>query len=315
MTCVRIYQMDAKIVFMGSPDFALPSLEELNKSFNVVGVVTQPDRPAGRGRKLRSPAVKVLAGELSIPVIQPQSLTEGEALQQLKAWEPDVIVVAAFGQILRSDVLELPRCGCVNVHASLLPRWRGASPIQAAILNGDAVTGITIMKMDEGLDSGPILTQREISISEDMTGGSLSERLAILGAKTLVEILPSYLSGMIAPLAQDDSKVTYARRLKKAAGLLNLDEPAERLVRQVRAYNPWPGAFLNLRGKVLKVHEAHVHNTYDCDKGLHYIVNGSPALGTSKGLFVLDVVQPAGRKSMTGGAYLNGIKDWLQEEV
>ncbi len=181
---------------MGSPDFALPTLRALYESFNVVGVVTQPDRPAGRGREMRPPDVKVLAEELGLPIIQPKTLKSPEALAQLADWHPDVIVVAAFGQILRENVLTLPPFGCVNVHASLLPRWRGASPVQAAVLNDD-VSGVTIMQMGKGLDTGPILSQRAVDIPSDQTAGELFDELAELGAVLLVETLPGYLAGDI----------------------------------------------------------------------------------------------------------------------
>ena len=171
-----------KIVFMGSPDFALSTLRKLADTYNVVGVVTQPDRASGRGRELKSPPVKILAQELNIPVMQPEKLKQPEVMEQLLAWAPDLIVVAAFGQILRKDVLELPPHGCINVHASLLPRWRGAAPINAAILHGDEETGVTIMQMDVGLDTGPMLSKRSIRIKPDDTAGSVFETLSMLGA-------------------------------------------------------------------------------------------------------------------------------------
>src|ERR1041384_762811 len=186
-----------RVVFMGSPDFSLPTLKALAQNYEVVGVVTQPDRAAGRGRELKPPPVKVLAQELGIPIIQPEKLRQPEAMEQLHLWNPDLIVVAAFGQILRKDVLYLPRFGCVNVHASLLPRWRGAAPINAAILHGDEETGVTIMKMDVGLDTGPILTQRSIPLTRDDTAGSVFQKLSQLGADLLIETLPDYLSGKL----------------------------------------------------------------------------------------------------------------------
>ena len=231
---------------MGSPDFALSTLRALHENYSVVGVVTQPDRAAGRGRELKSPPVKTLALELGIPVIQPEKLREPEAMEQLRAWSPDVIVVAAFGQILRQDVLDLPKFGCINVHASLLPRWRGAAPINAAILHGDEETGITIMKMDAGLDTGPILTQRSVRIQPDETAGSLFETLSQLGADLLLDTLPGYISGEIKPRPQPEEGATYAGMLKKEDGLLDFSRPAEELERKVRAFNPWPGHLFRL---------------------------------------------------------------------
>ena len=188
--------MTPSTVFMGSPDLALPILQALAAHYPIVGVVTQPDRPAGRGQALTPPPVKVLAEKLALPVIQPRRLREPEAMERLRSWAPELIVVAAFGQILRPEVLDLPRYGCINVHASLLPRWRGAAPIQAAILHGDADTGVTIMKMDPGVDTGPLLSQRSLPISPQDTAASLSEKLSALGAELLLETLPAYLKGI-----------------------------------------------------------------------------------------------------------------------
>ena len=204
-----------RVVFMGSPDFAVPALEGLAGQYKLAGVVTQPDRPAGRGGTLKPPAVKKAALHLGIPVIQPEKVRNPEAMNQLREWAPDLIVVAAFGQILRPEVLDLPPFGCVNIHGSLLPRGRGAAPIQAAILAGDRETGITIMKMDPGVDTGPMLSQRAIPILPEDTAGTLFEKLAPLGAELLLETLPRYLSGELKPQSQPTEGVTYAPMLKK----------------------------------------------------------------------------------------------------
>src|SRR5215213_7150034 len=187
--------LSTRVVFMGSPDFSLPTLQALAETYDVVGVVTQPDRLSGRGRALKAPPVKTLAMELGIPVMQPEKLRQPEVMEQLRAWNPDLIVVAAFGQILKKDVLDLPRFGCLNVHASLLPRWRGAAPINAAILYGDEETGVTIMQMDVGLDTGPMLAKQSLRLSADDTAGSVTEALSHLGARLLIETLSEYLSG------------------------------------------------------------------------------------------------------------------------
>lgn len=305
--------MTIRIVFMGSPDFALPVLAALEGNFSVVGVVTQPDRPAGRGRELTPPPVKVLTRELGLPVIQPKNLRQPEALEQLQDWDPEVIVVAAFGQILRPNVLDLPPHGCVNVHASLLPRWRGAAPIQAAILHGDETTGVTIMKMDPGVDTGPILAQEPIPISPTDTAGTLSPKLAQLGADLLVETLPGYLSGDIEPKPQDDSQATYAPMLKKSDGELDFSETAEVLARKVRAYNPWPGTFTFLNQQRLKIHRAHPVDAEAISPGQSTIYQDLPAIGTRSGLLVLDEVQPAGKKPMPGEVFLHGAKDWANQ--
>jgi len=305
--------MTLRIVFMGSPDFALPTLKALESHFNVVGVVTQPDRPAGRGRKPQAPDVKKLAISLGLPYIQPATLKDESALQQLKDWAPDVIVVAAFGQILRENVLNLPRFGCVNVHASLLPRWRGAAPVQAALLHDD-VTGVTIMKMDKGLDTGPILSQQSIPINDDMTAGMLFDQLAVMGADLLLETLPKYINGEIKPQPQDDENATYAPRLKKEDGMLDFSQPASFLARMVRAYNPWPGAYQFYNGTRLKVYKAHAVEGINAQPGARLIYKEKPAWGTGQGLLILDQVQAAGKSRLSGKEFLRGAKDWIKDE-
>lgn len=299
-----------RLVFMGSPEFALPTLRLLAENYPVAGVVTQPDRPAGRGKELTPPPVKILAQEFHLPVIQPVRLKQPDAIEQLRLWSPDLIVVAAFGQILRPAILDLPKYGCVNVHASLLPRWRGAAPIQAAILAGDAWTGITIMRMDSGVDTGPILSQHAIPILPDDTAGFLSQRLAGLGAELLLETLPAYLSGELSPQPQDDSGATYVPMLKKDDGLLDFSRPAALLVRRVRAYNPWPGVYTLWKGQPLKVLRAHVVEDITSEPGQHLVHQHLPSVGTVQGILVLDEVQPAGKKPMPGEAFLHGARDW-----
>ena len=301
--------MPIKVVFMGSPDFSLATLRALAQHYEVVGVVTQPDRAAGRGRELKPPPVKVLAQELGLPCIQPVKLRQPEAMDQLRAWAPDLIVVAAFGQILKPEVLDLPRFGCINVHASLLPRWRGAAPINAAILAGDAETGVTIMKMDVGLDTGPTLSRRSLPIHADDTAGSVFEALSTLGADLLIETLPAYLSGDLLPVPQPEVGMTYAPMLKKEDGLLDFTRPAEELSRRVRAFNPWPGAYFEWGDGVMKVHRAHAE-AGSAAAGQRLIVRSQPAVGTSDGLLVLDEVQPAGKKPMSGKAFLAGARGW-----
>jgi methionyl-tRNA formyltransferase len=301
-----------RIVFMGSPDFAVPALDALAARYLIVGVVTQPDRPAGRGGTLVMPAVKQAAQRLGFPVIQPEKLRAPEAMAQLHAWAPDVIVVAAFGQILRLAVLDLPRFGCVNVHGSLLPRWRGAAPIQAAILAGDSETGITIMKMDTGVDTGPILSQRAISISPEDTGGSMFARMAPLGADLLLEALPRYLNGGLVPVPQPEEGVTYAPILKKGDGWLDFTQPAGALERRVRAMNPWPGAFFNWNDTPMKVHRVCVSGENSPGAGRRLTFQGWPALGTGEGILILEEVQPAGKKAMPGKAFLAGARNWAE---
>lgn len=299
---------------MGSPDFALPTLTSLARHANVVGVVTQPDRRAGRGKSLTPPPVKVLAEELGVEVFQPASLRTAEAFDKLQSWQPDLIVVAAYGQILKPNVLELPEFGCINVHASLLPRWRGAAPINAAILHGDTETGVTIMQMDAGLDTGPILSMRYIPILPEDNAGTLSEKLAHLGAELLIETLPKYISGEIAPKPQPEEGAAYAPMLSKSDGQLNFSKPALELTRQVRAFNPWPGTFLTWKDQYLKVHQA---DAVEGDFGLpgtRFEHAGYPAVATPDGGLAFEVVQPAGKKAMTGLVFLNGARDWAQKD-
>lgn len=296
---------------MGSPEFSLQSLKGLARNYEVVGVVTQPDRPAGRGRLLTPPPVKELALSLGLPVIQPNRLREPEALTKLQAWQPELIVVSAFGQILRQNVLDLPRQGCINVHASLLPRWRGAAPIQAAITAGDAKTGVTVMKMDAGVDTGAILSQALLEIYDQDTGETLSPRLADKGAELLLATLPGYLDGEIQPQPQDNALATYAPMLKKEDGLLDLNLRAEALARRVRAYQPWPGTYILWEGDVFKILRAHAGESSGVRPGEHGIIDNHPALGTSYGWLVLDKVQPAGKKPMPGEVFLNGARTWI----
>jgi methionyl-tRNA formyltransferase len=237
-------------------------------------------------------------------------LRSEEAVEILKSYKPDVIVVAAFGQILRKNVLELPPHGCVNVHASLLPRWRGASPINAAILHGDQETGVTLMQMDAGLDTGPVIASRSIEIPEDASAGEISDQLASLGGEMLIEFLPQYLAGEISPVPQDDSLATYAPMLKKSDGELDFKKSAVQLARQIRAYHPWPGSFTYWKEKPLKIHKASAVPGKKGDPGITTISDSLPAIFTADGLLVLEQLQPAGKKRMDGATFLNGARDW-----
>ena len=299
---------------MGSPDFAVATLNALASQYPIVGVVTQPDRPAGRGRALKPPAVKQAGLRLGLPIIQPEKLRQPEAMESLRAWAPDLIVVAAFGQILRPEVLDLPKFGCINIHGSLLPRWRGAAPIQAAILAGDVETGVTIMKMDPGVDTGAMLSRRSMPIAPDDTAGTLFSRLAPLAANLLLETLPRYLSGELQPEPQPAEGITYAPMLKKEDGRLDFSQPAIALERQVRAMNPWPGASFTWNGMLLKVLRASAKDEKSPGADSRLTVDGTPALGTGEGMLILDEVQPAGKKPMPGKAFLAGAREWEDHE-
>lgn len=307
--------MNEKIIFMGSPEFAVPILKKLVDECNVIGVVTQPDRPSGRGRVLTPPPVKTIAVQYDLPLLQPERLKTDDEIALIRAWRPELIVVAAFGQILRGNLLDLPVHGCINVHASLLPRWRGAAPIQAAILHGDKETGVTIMKMDAGIDTGQILSQKALKIRSDDTSETLSARLAEAGADLLIETLPLYLAGKLEPVAQNDKLATYAKMIRKEEGLLNFNGSAAELCQKVRAFNPWPGAYTWWKGSVLKIHQARDIKDDASEPGKCAIVEGYPAIGTTDGWLILEVLQPGGKKRMTGDTFLRGAKDWVDSRL
>lgn len=305
-----------RIVFMGTPDFAVPPLRALIAApqYHVVGVVTQPDRAAGRGNALTQSPVKEAALHANVPLLQPEKLRQPGAFEQLQAWQPDLIVVAAFGQILRQNVLDLPSFGCINVHASLLPRWRGAAPIQAALRAGDAEAGITIMKMDAGLDTGPMISKRGLPILPTDTGQTLHDKLAALGSELLLDTLPDYLNGSLPPQAQDGALHTYAPMLNKEDGQINWAQSAAEIERHVRAFEPWPGTYTHWNGKPLKVLPA----VDECPRVLagdappgkvvrvHDGTTPVIAVGTGAGLFVLWAVQLAGKPPTPISAFVNG---------
>ena len=303
-----------RIVFMGTPRFAVPTLEALatQTSYELVCVVTQPDRPAGRERKLVASPVKEAALARGLPVWQPATLRDPQAVEKLRALSPTLIVIAAFGQILRPDVLAIPPKGCLNVHASLLPRWRGAAPIPAAILAGDEETGVTVMLVDEGMDTGPILAQTPLSIDPTDTTGSLTERLAALGADLLIQTLPVWLAGEIQPRPQDHGQATTCRPLRKEEGWLDWTRPAVQLSRQVRAYNPWPGAYTTWQGQRLKVlRAAPVEWRGAQPPGQVVTLPGGTAVTTGEGALLLFEVQLAGKRAMSIADFLRGQQEFL----
>ena len=309
----KMQNVDPRIVFMGTPEFALPTLERLIEHYPVVGVVTQPDRPAGRGRALVMPPVKELALAEGIPVYQPEKVRAVEALERIRAWAPDVIVVAAYGQIIPKAILDLPPHGILNVHASLLPRWRGASPIQGALLAGDKVTGVTIIKLDEGLDTGPILAQRETPIGADETAGEMERRLARLGADLLMEVLPPYLSGQLQPRPQPTEGVTVTRRLRKSAARLDWHRSAVELHNQVRAFSPEPGAYTFWGKKRLKILRSQIVDR-PCsgeEPGRVMMWRDLPAVVTGDGCLALVQLQMAGKRPMDGASFVRGRQSFV----
>lgn len=304
----------SNIVFMGTPDFAVPALKAIIASGHLVGVVTQPDRPAGRGKKMTPPPVKTTAVAAGVPVYQPASLRHKEAIAPIAAWQPDLIIVAAFGQILRPHLLELPRWGCVNVHASLLPRWRGASPIQHAILAGDVETGITLMQMDVGLDTGAMLVKESVPILPQDTAVSLHDRLAELGGAMLTRYLPDLLTQSLPPTPQDDSASTYAPMISKEDGRLDWSHTAVSLDRRLRAMTPWPGAFTFWDDALLKIHTAVVHPTHnqpDTKPGTVWTDNDNILVQTGNGSLVLGQIQLPGKKAVSATDFINGRPDFI----
>lgn len=245
-----------RIAFAGTPEFALPAFEALREHHTIVGVLTQPDRPRGRGQKVEPSPVKVAALGARLPLAQPEALASAGSRAPLEAWKPDLLVVVAYGLLLPREVLSLPPLGCLNIHASLLPRWRGAAPIERAILAGDAETGVTIMQMDAGLDTGPVLLQRRLAISASHTGGSLRDELSKLGAAALVEALEDLAAGTLKPRPQPSEGITYAPRIAKSEARIDWSRDAREIERQIRAFDPRPVAETVLEGETVRIYQA-----------------------------------------------------------
>ena len=295
----------ARLLFAGTPDFARAALEALVDAGHVpVAVLTQPDRPSGRGRKLTPSPVKELAVERDIPVMQPVTLKDPHVVGEIAALEPDIMIVAAYGLVLPEAVLEVPRLGCLNVHASLLPRWRGAAPIQQAILNGDEETGICLMQMDAGLDTGPVYASAAIDIGPEETAGELHDRLAELGASLLVERLPGIIAGKLAPGAQDEEQATYAGKIRNEDAKIDWSLPATTLHRKIRAYNPAPGAWFELAGERIKCWSATVLDDVDGPPGVVQ-QSGSDGIDVTCGedALRLSALQRPGRRRVTAAEF------------
>ncbi len=303
--------MDPHILFMGSSEFSVPIFEQLYKENWIQAVITQPDKPTGRGKKLESPLVKNVAELLHLPVYQPGKLVREEIIKILDYHNIDLIIVAAYGKILPAWMLEYPKHGALNVHASLLPRWRGASPIQSAILHGDRSTGVTIMKIDEGLDTGDILTQETLEISKNDTADSLSEKLANIGAKLLKKTTGEFLNGEIIPQKQNSEEATISRLIRKEDGRLDFQDTADILERKIRAYNPWPICFYEWDSECLRIYEAEISSTGSLKPNQRGVIDKYPCVGTSTTPLVLKTVQPPGKARMEGKSFLNGAKNWL----
>ncbi len=296
-----------RVIYAGTPEFAVPPLQALlDQGQEVVAVYTQPDRPAGRGRRLKAGPVKALALEHGLEIRQPATLRDPAAQAGLAALHADLMVVAAYGLLLPAAVLAAPRLGCVNVHASLLPRWRGAAPIQRAILAGDAETGITLMQMDAGLDTGPMILRRACAIAADETGASLHAKLAALGAEALAEALPLIAGGQPPLEPQDEARATYAPKLTKAEARIDWSRPALELERQVRAFDPWPVAHCRLDGRPLRVWAAHAGPDAGGVPG-EVVATGPEGIvvATGAGRLTITRLQPPGKRPMDATAFLN----------
>lgn len=291
-----------RIVFFGTPSFAVTTIKSLLQgSEEVIAVVTQPDREKGRGRKVVSSPVKELILPLGIPVLQPEKVKEETFQEHVKGLHPDLFVVVAYGQILPKLLLEIPKYGAVNVHASLLPKYRGAAPIVWAILKGEKVTGVTTMIMDEGMDTGDILLQAEIPIGENETSETLHDRLALLGAQLLLETVTKMKAGNIRPVPQDHSKATYAPPLRKEDGRIDWRKDAEEIDHQVRAFHPWPGAYTDWDGQLLKIYGGEVRKGMPTGKGgvVTWVGSDFIEVETGKGSFLIKEVQLEGKRRMT----------------
>ncbi len=302
-----------KVVFMGTPDFAVATVDAIAKAgHEIVLVVTQPDKPKGRGKEMKYPDVKVWALEHNIEVFQPVKIREPEAIEFLSKYEADIFVVAAFGQILPQVILDMPRLGCVNVHASLLPKYRGAAPIQWAVLNGDKVSGVTTMLMGPGLDNGDMLLKEEVVLAEDETGGSLFDRLAIVGGELIVKTMAALEAGEITPEPQNEAEATHVGMIKKSLGELDFTKSAVVLEQYVRGLNPWPSAFSHLSGKTLKIWKARVEET--CPSSKEDMIPGTICLADETGIWVkagegylvLEEIQLEGKKRMPVADFLRG---------
>ena len=307
-----------RVVFMGSPEFAVPPLEQLIlNQYPVVAVYTQPDRAAGRGRSLVAPPVKAAAKSLGLEVVQPPSLKEAKAVEQLAQFRPDVIVVAAFGQLLPRSVLEIPRLGAVNVHPSLLPRFRGASPVAATILAGDEFGGVSIMLLDEGMDTGPVLARAQVPVSALDTTGSLTTKLSLVGARLLLSALCHYSRGELTPQPQNESEATYSSPITKEEGEIDWHLPAVDIWRRVRAFYPWPGCYTRWQGKQLKIIEA-LPLSSPSRKGrtkVGEVVALSSAaafgVGTGDGVLGISRLQLEGKRAMSSAEFLRGQRAFI----
>ena len=306
--------MPNRIIYMGSPSFTIPVLNSLLSSPDeVVAVYTHPDREIGRGRKQETPPIKKIANDIGIEVYQPNTMKDIEVVRQIKKLKPDLIVIAAYGQILPKEILDVPRRGCLNIHPSLLPKHRGPSPVIKTLLEGDKETGVSIMLLDEGMDTGPILAQEIYTIQESDTVETLTNKLFDTGAQLLTRIIPRYLGGAIVPRKQDDALATYSRKIRKEDGEIDWTNTAEEIGRQIRALSPWPGVHTYWKGQALKVIEAKAEPSIEDTQGsIGQVITGygqdKGAIGvvTAQGVLQIITVQQQGRNKNSAAAFLRG---------
>lgn len=299
-----------RIVFMGTPEFAIPSLQNLIESDEeIIAVITQPDRPKGRSRKITPPPVKKLALQHNLFLLQPEDVNSHQTIAILRQLKPDLITVVAYGQILSSEILEIPLYGCINVHASLLPSYRGAAPIQWAIIKGEKTTGVTTMLMDEGMDTGDILLQKSISIEESDTAATLHDKLAVLGGNLLIETITRLKKGKLIPTPQDDSKASYAPMLTKEDGKIEWTRTSEEIHNLIRGTYPWPGAYTFFNGKRVKILGSEVYDTKkrgDTPGRVWGIVKDGFIVECGKGRLLITQIQPSGKKPLWASDFVNG---------
>lgn len=301
-----------KIVFMGTPDFAVPILEALIEKYGVMAIVTQPDKEVGRERILMPTPIKKVGNDHTILVLQPKKIRE--EYEEIISLEPDIIITCAYGQIIPKEILNAPRLGCINVHASLLPKLRGGAPIHRAIINGFSKTGITIMYMNEGMDKGDIISQREIAIEESDTAETLHDKLSVLGRDLLLDTLPSIIDGTNKRIPQEESEATYGFNITREDEHISFDKTSRQIYNQIRGLNSWPGAYVTLNGKILKIWASRVGDTYDAlvENGtIIKLYDDGFGVKTSNGEIIITKVQPEGKKAMDAKSFINGNQNLL----
>ena len=301
-----------KIVFMGTPDFAVPILEALIEKYGVMAIVTQPDKEVGRERILMPTPIKKVGNDHTILVLQPKKIRE--EYEEIISLEPDIIITCAYGQIIPKEILNAPRLGCINVHASLLPKLRGGAPIHRAIINGFSKTGITIMYMNEGMDKGDIISQREIAIEESDTAETLHDKLSVLGRDLLLDTLPSIIDGTNKRIPQEESEATYGFNITREDEHISFDKTSRQIYNQIRGLNSWPGAYVTLNGKILKIWASRIGETYDVLKENGTIIklyDDGFGVKTSNGEIIITKVQPEGKKAMDAKSFINGNQNLL----